>query len=92
MPHSSFQRADVLRVLARVVRLGGRGLRLDEVPIQFLEKRIAVVLPADRFTADEQVRLNGKFQHLMTQLGAHAYLDFAENWKGLQTTLDGGFH
>jgi hypothetical protein len=53
---------------------------------------VAIVLPADKFTPDEKIRLGGKFQNLMTnRKGAHAFLDFSENWKGLETRLRGGF-
>lgn len=59
-----------------------------------MKNRIAVVLPEEAFTADERIRLDGKFQNTMTmRKQAHAYLDFAppSQWKGAATTLKGGF-
>ncbi len=85
-------RDEVLKVLGRLVNLRWRGLDTKDIPIQFLGQRIAVVLPADKFTNDEQIRLDGKFQHLMTQRNAHAFLDFVPTWSGLETPMDGGFH
>jgi hypothetical protein len=85
-------RDDVLDVLDKVAGLKRRGLDRQDIPVQFIEDRVAVVLPADKFTPDEKIRLGGKFQNLMTnRKGAHAFLDFSENWKGLSTGLRGGF-
>lgn len=85
-------RDDVLNVLDKVVRLKGRGLKRDDVPVKFLQNRVAVVLPAEKFTPDERIRLDGKFQNLVTtRLKGHAFLDFADDWKGLDTAIRGGF-
>lgn len=83
-------RDDVLATLTKIVSLRWRGLKAADVPVRFMEDRIAVLLPATAFAADARVRLNGKFQHLMTKQGAHAYLDFVEDWRGAETRLDGG--
>ncbi len=85
-------RDDVLKVLTRLISLRWRGLKAEDIPVQFMQDRIVVLLPAAKFVEDEQIRLGGKFQHLMTQRGAHAFLDFVESWKGAATKLDGGFH
>ena len=85
-------RDDVLKVFGRLVSLRWRGIEAAELPVLFMQDRIALVLPAEKFTDDEQIRLTGKFQHLMTQRGAHAYLDFAKEWRGLETRLSGGFN
>ena len=87
-------RDDVLKVLGTIISYRWRRLDAKEIPVQFLPNRIAVMLPAEKFTDDEQVKIEGKFQHLMTQKGAHAYLDFvpAGHWQGLATKLDGGFN
>lgn len=89
---TDLQRADVLDLLGRLVNFRWKDLRVEDIPVQFLQNRIAVLLPASAFPPDEQVRLNGKFQHLMTQRGAHAYLDFVDDWRGAETLLDAGFH
>lgn len=88
----SMTREDVLKVLTRLISLRWRGLKAEDIPVRFMQDRIAVLLPAAKFVEDEQIRLDGKFQHLMTQRGAHAFLDFVVDWKGAQTTLDAGFH
>ena len=85
-------REEVLNVLARLVSLKWRGIKPQDVPVQFMGSRIAVVLPAEKFVEDEQIRLGGKFQHLMTQRGAHGFLDFAVEWKGIDTRLNDGFN
>lgn len=85
-------RDDVLKVLGSLVSFRWRGLDAKDIPVHFIQNRIAVILPADKFTDDEQVKIEGKFQHLMTQRGAHAYLDFTRPWNGLATKLDGGFN
>lgn len=87
-PHT---RDEVLKVLARLVNLRWRGLDAKTIPVQFIRDSIAVVLPADKFTDDERIRLEGKFQYLMTQRGAHAYLNFVPVWNGLATKIEGGF-
>ncbi|MEB3285764.1 MAG: hypothetical protein VKN33_10805 [Candidatus Sericytochromatia bacterium] len=92
MPTSTSHRAEVLDVLTRLFNLRWRGLKMEDIPVQFLGKRIAVILPAKAFTADEQIKIEGKFQHLMAQRGWSAFIDFAENWEGAQTRLDGGFN
>jgi hypothetical protein len=93
MNAAQVSRDDVLSVLGRIINLRWRGIDAKDVPIRQMQDRIAVLLPAGKFTDDEGIKLNGKFQHLMTQRGAHAYLDFVEgDWKGTATTLDGGFH
>lgn len=92
MPATAIQRDEILRVLSGLFNLRWRGLRAEEIPIQFLEKRIAVVLPAAPFTADEQIKIEGKFQHLMARRGVSAFLDFVEDWRGLATRLDTGFN
>lgn len=85
-------REDVLKVLGRIVSLRWRGIKEQDVPVLFMKDRVAVVLPAHKFVEDEQIRLDGKFQHLMTQRGAHGFIDFAVDWKGRETRLDGGFN
>lgn len=89
---ADLHRADVLDMLGRLVDLKWHGLRAEDIPVQFLQNRIAVLLPAPAFPPDQQVKLNGKFQCLMTARGAHAYLDFVDDWRGAETLLDGGFH
>lgn len=85
-------RDDVLDVLDKVAGLKRRGVDRRDIPVQFIENRVAITLPADKFTPDEKIRLGGKFQNLMTnRKGAHAFLDFSENWIGLKTRLTGGF-
>lgn len=85
-------RDDVLNVLDKVVRLKGRGVSRDDVPVKFMQNRVAVVLPAEKFTPDERIRLEGKFQNLVTtRLKGHAFLDFADEWSGLNTAIRGGF-
>lgn len=85
-------RDDVLDVLDKVASLKRRGLDRKDIPVQFLEDRVAVVLPAGEFTPDERIRLGGKFQMLMThRKRAHAFLDFSEDWRGLETGLRAGF-
>ena len=85
-------RDDVLQVLSKLISFRWRGLKADEIPVRFIKDRIAVLLPAEKFVEDEQIRLDGKFQHLMTQRGAHAFLDFVVDWKGADSTIDGGFN
>ncbi len=85
-------RDEVLTVLDRVVRLKGRQIRPEEVPVQFMRDRIAVVLPAEKFRADERIILDGMFQDLMSRQKAHAFLDFATDWRGLATPLNHGFN
>ena len=85
-------REDVMKVLSKLISFWWRGLKADEIPVRIMEGRIAVLLPAEKFVDDEQIKLDGKFQHLMTQRGAHAYLDFVADWKGVDTTIDGGFN
>jgi hypothetical protein len=85
-------RDDVLDVLDKVVRLKGRGVARADVPVKFMEDRVAVVLPAEKFTPDERIRLEGKFQNLVTtRLRGHAFLDFADDWNGLEPAIRGGF-
>ena len=85
-------RDDVLDVLDKVASLKRRGLDRKDIPVQFLEDRVAVVLPAGEFTPDERIRLGGKFQMLMThRTRALAFLYFSEAWGGLETGLRGGF-
>lgn len=84
-------RDEVLDVLDKLSPLKRKKLDRATVPVQFMEGRIAVVLPSASYTADERIRLGGKFQHIMTQTkGAHAFLDFADNWKGISTTMREG--
>lgn len=92
VPATIIQRDEILRVLSGLFSLRWRGLRAEEIPVQFLEKRIAVVLPAEAFTADEQIKIEGKFQHLMARRGISAFLDFVKDWQGLKTKLDTGFN
>lgn len=87
-------REDVLDVLESVAPLKRRKLDRADIPVLFLKNRIAVVLPREAFAADERIKLDGKFQNTMTiRKQAHGYLDFAppSQWKGLATTLKGGF-
>ena len=84
-------RDEVLDSLDTLVKFKSRHLDRNQVPVQFLQNRIAVVLPAEFFTPDEQIKLQGKFQYLMTtKKGLHAYLDFSSNWRGLETPLQRG--
>jgi hypothetical protein len=92
MSASELDRTDVLNTLDRLVNLRRRGLRADDIPVQYLQDRIAVLLPSAAFPPAEQIRVNGQFQHLMTKRGGHAYLDFVEDWRGAETLLDAGFH
>lgn len=86
-------RDEVLDVLDKLSPLKRKRIDRGHVPVQFLKDRIAVVLPADAYTSDERIKLGGKFQYMMTQKkGAHAYLDFADEWKGLETRLQEGFN
>jgi hypothetical protein len=86
-------RDDVLDILDKVVGLKGRGLTRAEVPVKFMQNRVAVVLPAEKFSPDQQIRLEGKFQNLMTtRLHAHAFVDFAGTWAGLDTPMRAGFN
>lgn len=85
-------RDEVLNVLQRVVPLRRRRIDPSDVAVHFMQKRIGVVLPAEQFPADVRVRLDGQFQYLMTQKhGAHAFLDFSDQWKGRDTALTAGF-
>lgn len=85
-------RDQVLDVLDRLAPFKRKGLDRASVPVQFMGSRIAVSLPADKYAPDERLRLEGKFQHAMTvEHGQHAYLDFTENWRGLDTAITGGF-
>ena len=87
-------RDDVLDVLESVSKLSRKRLQRADVPVHFWKNRIAVLLPADRYVADEMIKLDGKFQVLMTtRKHAHAYLDFvhADQWQGAATPLRGGF-
>jgi len=87
-------RDDVLDVLESVIPLKRRKLGRADIAIHFLKNRIAVVLPEEAFTADERIRLDGKFQNSMTiKRQAHAYLDFAPEgtYKGQATPLKAGF-
>jgi hypothetical protein len=87
-------RDEVLDVLDGLSKLKRRGIERADVPVLFLKNRIAVLLPEDAYAADEQIRLDGKFQNQMTTLKrAHAYLDFVpqERWKGQSTAMQGGF-
>lgn len=85
-------RNDVLDLLDRLSPLSRKKLSRDAVPVHFLQSRIAVVLPADRYSPQEQLTLEGKFQYAMTKAGAHAYLDFSPAWAGLETPFKAGFN
>lgn len=86
-------RNEVLDVLDRLSPLKRKRLDREAVPVHFLKARIAVVLPAERYSPEEQLRLEGKFQHTMTaRHGAHAYLDFSPTWNGLATPFKAGFN
>jgi hypothetical protein len=86
-------RDDVLDILDKVVGLKRRGVDRADVPVHFLQDRVAVLLPADAFPPDQQIRLEGKFQNLMTtRKRAHAFLDFVDHWDGQNTRLRGGFN
>lgn len=85
-------RDDVLDVLDQVVRFKRRGVDRAQVPVRFMEDRIGVSLPADAFPPDQQIRLEGKFQNLMSRQRAHAFLDFVADWRGLDTAMPGGFN
>lgn len=85
-------REDVVAVLNRIISFGWRGVDKSQVPVHFMGQRISVALPAANFPIDLQINLSGKFQYLMTQQGAHAFIDFVEDWRGLDTKLDTGFN
>ena len=86
-------RDQVLDVLDRLAPLKRKKIDRQQVPVQFLEDRIAVVLPAERYTEQEMRHFNAQFQYLMTtRLNAHAFLDFTPDWRGLDSTLRGGFN
>ena len=86
-------RDEVLDNIDRFVSLSRRKIDRKDVPVQFLEDRVAVVLPAERFTPDEQIRLEGKVQNWMsTQRHAHVFLDFVQDWRGLDSRMKGGFN
>ena len=83
-------RDEVLDVLDKTVGLKRRKLDRTDVPVMFMGKRIGVVLPSERFSPEERVRLEGKFQVLMTMRGQHAFLDWATRWQGADTPLRQG--
>lgn len=85
-------RDDVLDLLDSLVSLKRRRIDRAHVPVQFMANgRIAVVLPAEPFVADEQIKLDGKFQFLMRQKhDVPAFLDFTEDWAGLDTRMAQG--
>jgi hypothetical protein len=86
-------RDDVLDVLDKVFGLKGRGIARADVPVKFMQNRVAVVLPAEKYSPDQQIRLEGKFQNLMTtRLHAHAFVDFSTSWSGLDTPMRIGFN
>ncbi|MEB3221805.1 MAG: hypothetical protein VKS61_06965 [Candidatus Sericytochromatia bacterium] len=89
---AELHRTDVLNLLGRLVNLRRHGLMADDIPVQFLQDRIAVLLPAAEFPPARQVRLNGQFQCLLTERGGHGYLDFVDDWRGAESLLDAGFH
>ncbi|MFN3430349.1 MAG: hypothetical protein ACK46X_10380 [Candidatus Sericytochromatia bacterium] len=84
-------RDDVLDVLDQVVRLKRRGVQRAQVPVRFMEDRIGVSLPSDAFPPDQQIRLGGKFQVLMSRQRAHAFIDFVDDWQGIDTQMPVGF-
>jgi len=92
VPTATVQRSEVLRVLGTLINWRWRGLQPEDIPVQFMGKRIAVLLPASAFTADEQIKVEGKIQHKMARQGLSAFIDFVENWKGLGSKLDTGFN
>ncbi len=87
-------RDEVLDTLERYSKLARKGLRRDEIPVHMMaNNRIAVILPSGKYTPDERLKLDGKFQVAMTLSGAHGFLDFAADgtWTGASTPLKGGF-
>lgn len=84
-------RDQVLDVLELYAPLRRRRIDRAQVPVHFMQNRIAVVLPYERFPVDQQTLLDGKFQNTMTRrFGQHAYLDFVHDWRGLETPLTAG--
>lgn len=84
-------RDEVLDVLDTTVSLKRRKLDRTDVPVMFMGKRIAVMLPSDRFSPQERVRMEGTFQVLMTKRGEHAFIDWATHWQGIDTPIRQGF-
>ncbi|HEY9724618.1 MAG TPA: hypothetical protein V6D47_21630 [Oscillatoriaceae cyanobacterium] len=85
-------RDEILDLIDSFAKLKRRRIDRRQVPVYFLQNRIAVVLPAQAFTDDEHNKFDGRFQLLMTQRhGLHAYLDFSNTWRGLETPLQKGF-
>lgn len=85
-------RDEILDLLDSFAHLKRRRVDRRQVPVYFLQNRIAVVLPAYAFSPDEHIKLDGRFQLTMTQRhGLHAYLDFSNAWRGLETPLQKGF-
>jgi hypothetical protein len=86
-------REDVLTILNSISSFKRKGIDIAQVPVQFLRNRIAVILPQEAYSPDEQVRLDGRFQNRMTmEQGVSAFIDFVPLWKGLATPLNKGFH
>lgn len=63
-----------------------------EVPVRFIRHSIVISLPGHAFTQSKRMHLEGRFQSLMARRKASAYLDFAPEWKGLDTPLSQGFN
>ena len=87
-------RDEVLNVLASLTNLKWKGLATRDIAVHFLQTRVAVVLPEELFTADERIRLDGKFQQIMAvRFKQPAYLDYQPEsaWRGATPPLKGGF-
>lgn len=89
-------RDEVLDVLDKLSPLRRKRLDRADVSVHIMvNNRIAVVLPAEKYSPEEQLKLDGKFQNTMTlRGGVHGFLDFApaDAWQGAATPLKGGFH
>jgi hypothetical protein len=86
-------RDDVLTLLNSISAFKRKRIDVTQVPVQFLRNRIAVILPQEAYSPDEQIRLDGRFQNRMTmEQGVSAFIDFVPHWHGLTTPLSKGFH
>ena len=83
-------RDEVLDVLDSVLSFKRHRIDRAQVPVQFIRGRIAVVLPEAHFTPDRRIRAEGRFQYVMAQKGASAFIDFVDDWQGLDTRLEQG--
>lgn len=80
------------QVLEAIGALATGDVSRDEVPVRFIRHSVVVCLPEAAFTESRRMNLEGRFQSEMTKRHASAYLDFAPEWKGLDTPLRHGFN